>query len=220
MQRLANMLTSFEMPNRTPDEWAALDADIERENREREERDRLQRIMDAGIPPEFFDADDIMEEVRAWMESPTTGLLLQGKPGRGKTYQACAVLRKMADNGKVRFATFTDVKHDCKDCFDGKEREEAIIARYTLPYCLLLDDIGKEQATAWSMPILFEIVKKRGEKMRPTIITTNHTGQELLSKFTVDGDVTTANALLSRFSAYKIIKVKGEDRRKAMQYAF
>lgn len=214
MRSLASMLTSFRMPERTPEEWAAVEAEIEREEQENARREAVLRIMDSGIPPEFRGARDMLTEVGEWAGSPTAGLLFQGKSGRGKTYQACAALREMAKRGTVRFTTFSNVKHDCKDCFDGREREESVIARYVMPYCLLLDDVGKEQATAWSMPILFEIVKRRGESLKPTIVTTNHTGKELLSKFTVDGDSTTANALLSRFSAYRIVKMNGEDMRK------
>lgn len=173
----------------------------------------------AYIPLEFLDAHDIRDDVSNWVKNPTRGLLLQGESGRGKTYQACCALRELSDRGKVLFSTFTEIKRDAKDCFQGYRREAEAIAQYTLPYCLLIDDVGKEQMTAWNLPIFFEIIKKRGEKLRPTIITTNNNGHELLKKFTINGDRATADAILSRFSAYTIIKISGRDRRHEFNYS-
>lgn len=215
MTTLANMLTSFKIPERTPEEWAEWNAALEAEERESKRKEVHKRILNAHIPEEFINAFELEPEIEDWIKSkPTKGLLLQGLSGRGKTYQACAVLKRMANDGRVLFSTFTDIKHAAKDCFQGLQRESEAIAQYTVPYCLLIDDVGKEQITEWSLPIFFEIVKKRGEKLKPTIITTNNTGKQLLSKFTVNGDRTTADAILSRFSAYKIIKIEGDDRRK------
>lgn len=215
MDTLANMLTSFEKPDRTPEEWKAWDAEIEEELERMRKREVHRRILEAHIPEEFADASELLPDIEEWAESkPTKGLLLQGLSGRGKTYQACAVLKRMAADGRVLFSTFTDIKHSAKDCFQGYVRESDAIKEYTLPYCLLIDDVGKEQMTAWNLPIFFEIIKKRGERLRPTIITTNDSGKQLLDKFTVDGDRATADAILSRFSAYKIIRMDGEDRRK------
>lgn len=215
MNTLVNMLTSFKVPEKTPEEWEAWDAKLAAEEELQRQRDIQERIKAAHIPSEYMDAHDIMEEIAEWVDSnPTKGLLMQGLSGRGKTYQAVCALKRMAENNRVLFSTFTDIKHAAKDCFNGYQRESDAIAQYTVPYCLLIDDIGKEQMTPWSLPILFEIIKKRGERLKPTIITTNDTGKQLLDKFTVDGDRATADAILSRFSAYKIIKMEGADRRK------
>ena len=216
MDTLANMMTCFKIPEKTPEEWAAWDAELEAEEEENRNRETHKRILDAHIPSEFIDASELLPEIEIWLENkPTKGLLLQGLSGRGKTYQACAALKRMAWDGRVLFSTFTDIKHAAKDCFNGYQRESDAIAQYTAPYCLLIDDIGKEQMTPWSLPIFFEIIKKRGERLKPTIITTNDTGKQLLDKFTIDGDRATADAILSRFSTYKIIKMNDKDRRKA-----
>lgn len=216
MDTLANMMTSFKMPQKTPEEWAAWNAEIEAEEEQIKKKEVHKRILEAHIPSEFIGAFELLPEIEIWLESkPTKGLLLQGLSGRGKTYQACAALKHMAWDGRVLFSTFTDIKHAAKDCFNGYQRESDAIAQYTIPYCLLIDDVGKEQMTPWSLPIFFEIIKKRGERLKPTIITTNDAGKQLREKFTVDGDRATADAILSRFSAYKIIRIEGDDKRKA-----
>ena len=208
------MFGNFSIPERTREEWDEWNAMLEREEQERKRLEVAKRIESARIPLEYANATDLLPEVREWLESPTVGLLLTGESGRGKTYQACGALREMAKENRALFTTFDLIKHDCKDCFADYRRESDVITDYVFPHCLLIDDMGKEQATPWSLPIMFEIIKRRGEKLRPTIVTTNYTGKELMRRFTVDGDVTTAKALISRFSAYTIVPVKGEDRRK------
>lgn len=207
------MMTSFKIPEHTRDEWDAINEEVERYETEQEEREVLNRILRSGIPPEFKDANDIRKDVSEWVSSPTKGLLLQGEPGVGKTYQAFSALKEMARIGTINFCTFDDIKHACKACFDGYERESDVIARYTVPNCLVIDDIGKEHATSWLLPIMFEVIKKRGERLKHTIVTTNHTGKELREKFTVNDDYVTAKAMLSRLSEYRIIKINGKDRR-------
>lgn len=204
----------FKIPEKTPEEWAEWNAMLEREEQEKKEREAYQRFKDAHIPIEYENATDLLSDVKNWTDNPTIGLLLTGESGRGKTYQASGALKEITKKDRALFTTFDQIKHDCKDCFHDYRRESDVIRDYVFPYCLLIDDMGKEQMTAWSLPIMFEIIKKRGEKLRPTIITTNYSGKELQRRFTVDGDIVTAKALISRMSAYKIIKVEGDDRRK------
>lgn len=209
-----HMFSNLQIPEKTPEEWAEWDAMLEREEQEKKQREAYQRFKDAHIPSEYENATDILPDVQEWANNPTVGLLFTGESGRGKTYQASGALKEIAKKNRALFTTFDHIKHDCKDCFHDYRRESDVIRDYVFPYCLLIDDMGKEQMTSWSLPIMFEIIKKRGEKLRPTIITTNYSGKELQRRFTVDGDIVTAKALISRFSAYKIIKMEGEDRRK------
>lgn len=208
------MFGNFKVPDFTEEEWAERVAEFEKEEAEREEREALHRLKIANIPPEFANASEFLPEVEEWAKNPTVGLLMQGEAGRGKTYQAASALKEISKTDRVLFSTFDQIKHDCRDCFNNQLRESDVITSYVFPYCLLIDDMGKEQMTQWSLPIMFEIIKRRGEKLRPTIITTNYTGRELMKRLTVDGDVVTAKAFISRLSAYKIVKVEGNDRRK------
>lgn len=210
------MFGNFKIPEKTPEEWAEWNAMLEREEQEKKAQEAYQRLKDAHIPREYENATDLLPEVKEWAQNPTVGLLLTGESGRGKTYQASGALKEITRTNRALFTTFDEIKHDCKDCFKDYRRESDVIRDYVFPYCLLIDDMGKEQVTEWSLPILFEIIKKRGEKLRPTIITTNYSGKELQKRLTVNGEIVTAKALISRMSAYKIIKMDGKDRRKSI----
>lgn len=218
MQTLASMLehSIFQRPDFTPDE-------IKRMNREAAEfeqeelRKMIQtRISNANIPRGYINAKADDKDVLAWLQNPEYGLLLQGLPGRGKTYQAVGALMEMAKETTIRFTTFKQIIDECKASFDNAtESELSVISRCKNCGCLLIDDMGSERVTEWSLPIIFEIIDGRCANEKPTIITTNYTGEEIMSRLTLNGDQTRAKAIISRMYRYKSILIEGNDRRRA-----
>ena len=64
---------------------------------------------------------------------------------------------------------------------------------------LIVDDLGKEQCTEWSVSPLYSILNDRYEDMKPTIITTNYNAAELVRALPPKGgDGTNARAIISR----------------------
>ena len=212
MTKLASMLPSFSKPNLTPEQWAEIDRRAEENAKAEAEQKRRERLERSGVPLIYQEAKLALCEapVKSYKDG---SLLLQGKPGRGKTYSACAILMDRIDKHPVRFVTMEKLLRECKACFNGQDTEANVIGRYTGTRLLCLDDIGKERLTEWSLPIFFSIINERLENDRPTIITTNYTGAELMSCFTVNNDEQTAYAIVSRMSGYQRIVLEGEDRR-------
>ena len=134
--------------------------------------------------------------------------------GRGKTHQACLALMKQAENGTALFATFDDLLRECRATFNNQNTEEAVITRYSSVGMLCIDDMGKERVTEWSIPIIFAIIDKRYANMKPTIVTTQYRGEQLLQRLTVDGDSETARVIISRLTSYKRITIEGKDWRR------
>ena len=216
MQSLASMLRSFEPPRLTAEQMA----ENERLAREAEERERRQlvasRLRKSGVPSDFYGArlDQCDSRVRAWFSGDRgKGLLLQGEPGRGKTHAACACLIAEAERHMVRFTTMDALLRDVRATFAGMESERDVVSRFVNTRLLCLDDVGKERLTEWSMPIFFSIIDSRYANGKPTIVTTNYTGADLMRCFTVNGDVMTAKALVSRMAGYERIVLEGDDRR-------
>ena len=215
MQSLSSMLGSLTVPNRTPEEWAAIRRANEEEELERQEKERKRRIVEAQIPARFVKADlsTCKQEIRDWADSPTDGLLLQGPNRTGKTHSACAVLLHMAGTASIRFASMKDILDDCKASYTGSISERDVIAKYSSVGALCIDDMGKERLTEWSLPIVFAIFDKRYSNERPTIVTMNLTGRELFAKMVVGDDDQTARAVVSRMNLFTRVPFTEADRR-------
>lgn len=214
MQTLKSILSGsiFKMPDLTPEEWAETDARVRAWEQEQEREKAVQRFERAGIPERYKSASITEPAVAEWSADPTIGLLLQGKTGKGKTYQACGALIAALHGGRTaRFTTFDDLLRECKATFQNKDTENAVIGRYASTGMLCIDDMGKERLTEWSLPIVFAIVNKRYMAGKPTIITTQYSGKELLRRMTVNGDAETGRAVISRMTEYTRVFMDGKD---------
>lgn len=222
MPKVSDMLASFKLPNLTPEEWEANDREVDAWRAAEEERERAMRVVRSGIPERFRKSDVALcdDRVRVYASgSLGNGLLLQGTFGSGKTYAACAVMLSRLGEGAhgrpltARFVTMDDLLRECRATFNGYDTEEAVVDRYANAGVLCIDDLGKERLTEWSLPILFSIINRRYERSKPTIITTNYRGIDLLRCMTVNGDDTTAKAIISRMATYERIELDMTDRR-------
>ena len=64
---------------------------------------------------------------------------------------------------------------------------------------LIIDDLGKEQCSDWSMTTLYAILNDRYEDMKPTIVTTNYSADDLVKALTPRGyDDSKIVAIISR----------------------
>ena len=64
---------------------------------------------------------------------------------------------------------------------------------------LIIDDLGKERCSEWSMSTLYSILNDRYEDMKPTIVTTNYNTDDLVEALTPKGaDNTKIGAIVSR----------------------
>ena len=130
------------------------------------------------------------------------GLYLEGTCGTGKTHLAVAISLELISRGiPVVCKTSIDLLADIKRSYeqDSTVSEEDVLSAYKGADLLVIDDLGKERATEWSVPILYRIINDRYEAMLPTIITTNYNSDVLTEKLTVKGDRETADAIVSRF---------------------
>ena len=129
------------------------------------------------------------------------GLYIEGTYGTGKTHLAAAIALQLIGCGvPVVCKTSGDLLADIKEAFDsGDATEYEILKAYKTVDLLIVDDLGKEQCTEWSVSTLYAILNDRYEDMKPTIITTNYNADELVRALTPKGgDGTKARAIISR----------------------
>lgn len=147
-----------------------------------------------------------VEFARHIMLRQPASLFIAGDIGTGKTFLASCLARDLIRRGReVKWANVGDFFRTIKRAFlpNSKESEGEIMACYTKPPILVLDDLGKERPTEWGAEQLFALINARYDKARALIVTTNYGGEELIRRLTpraADGiaDDTTARAIVDR----------------------
>ena len=141
--------------------------------------------------------------------------------GCGTIGIAAAIALQLINEGvPVICKTSTDMLLDIKKTFErGDISESAVLGIYKSADLLIIDDLGKEQCSDWSMSILYSILNERYEDMKPTIITTNYSAEDLIRALTPKGyDDTKIVAIISRLrETSTVITMAWEDYRTAQE---
>ena len=174
-----------------------------------------ERAVKAGVPKRYLDF--AIDLTRIHDLEVGRGIYICGAQGSHKTTTACSMLRGwLRDNrfGIARFTRATSMLNELKDSIGSREPVESIMARYASCDLLLVDDLGKEAATAREVSFLWELFDRRyGEKV-PTIVTTQHRPNELAQHLGDGSCPETALSIVSRFrETYAVIDMGDNDLR-------
>ena len=112
------------------------------------------------------------------MKSESTGLLLWGDVGTGKTFIAACIANALIEKGvSVLMTNFSKILNSLSAMFDV-DRNNFIESfnRYSL---LIIDDLGIERNSEFALEQVFNVIDSRYRSKKPLIITTNLTLDEL-----------------------------------------
>ncbi len=126
----------------------------------------------------------------AYHKARGDGLYIEGTNGTGgkHTFAAAIALQLIGEGIPVICKTSSDLLMDIKRTFDGGATNEAqILDIYKRVELLIIDDLGKEQCSDWSMSTLYSILNDRYEDMKPVIVTTNYNADQLAAALTPKG---------------------------------
>lgn len=171
----------------------------EREKQEQERRDfesRMERLRRDGITdPAYlqytFAQDDnrnpkvsdvCLRYVENWaeMKAQNIGILFYGDVGTGKSFLACAIANALLERlVSVSVTNFPRILNSLQGSFDD-ERQKRIdrLQHYSL---LVIDDLGVERDTSYSVEQVYNVVDTRARSGKPVIITTNLSLKDLES---------------------------------------
>lgn len=171
----------------------------ERQRQERQEQIR-ELLASSGVPPRYLDCS--LENYTGWQPANRPTALL-GPCGTGKTHLAVGYLRQwVLEHGAgsawfQRAGTLVRLLRQCCSDF-ACESEESLVGRLGQEYrFLVLDDLGAEAITDFTLQGLYDILDMRYAYDLPTIITSNLDvgrlagayGDRFVSRLIVMGDV-------------------------------
>lgn len=156
------------------------------------------------------------------------GLYIVGGTGTGKTHLAwCVVLGYLENhvrpNGtgyyfskKVCLVTVSDLMDDIKGAFNDERSATEVLGRYSKYDLLVLDDLGKEVPTDWVRSKLFQIVNRRYNDRKATVVTSQYRPDQFVARMGARGR-DDAVAIRSRLAEMcYLVEMEGRDRRSAI----
>jgi DNA replication protein DnaC len=199
-------------------------AEADETDRKRQQREAAARaaarietlLQRSGIPQRFKDRDfdgyqaETEGQARAlriarsyadqWPEMRRRGtcLIFSGEPGTGKTHLACAIANAVIrQGGAALFITVGDAMRSIKRAYDRDAgiSESDAIETLVGPDLLILDEVGADYGTEHSKALLFDLLNKRYEQVRPTLVLTNldaaslreYFGERVMDRLREDG---------------------------------
>jgi DNA replication protein DnaC len=167
-----------------------------------------------SCPVRFKDAtpDKMDKKVQALFDKISIysdSIYLHGNIGAGKTYAAYAIAKLLYVNKiDVKIRNYIDMLNEIKKSFNTEYSDDVINSLLFENKVLILDDLGSEKLTDWSVEILYRLINRRYENIMPLIIVSNLTLKELSKKY---GDRITSR--ITEMVGDNIIKFTGKDRR-------
>jgi len=165
----------------------------------------------SGVPLLYRNARKKDFTEKQWfLAEKALSIAILGKNGVGKSHMAAAWMAHWIwyiPGIKTEWISAPKLLSDFRDSYnrDARTSEKQVIKKYTNDCDLLvLDDLGAEKITDWSLSALYIILSDRIEMCLRTCVTTNLTMEQILNY---------EPRIASRLMAFTRIKLEGDDQR-------
>ena len=162
-----------------------------------------------GISPRDIMADTFLhcKNYAANFSAQSTSLLFTGNTGLGKTFLSGCIARTVAEKGfSVIYDTAIQIISDYENVRFGDNSEESrrTLNKYTACDLLIIDDLGTEMVTQFTISALYQVINTRLLQGKQTIVSTNLDPHGIRSRYSPQ----IASRLLGDF---ELITFLGED---------
>ena len=142
---------------------------------------------ESGISPRAK-AESILKNCKRYASkftSKSPSILFMGGTGLGKTHLSLAIANAVIDHGySVEYGTAQNILNDLSnENFGRTDRLKYTEERILECDLLIIDDLGTEFKTSYSVACLYNIINTRLAAKLPTIISTNFSQKELEEKY-------------------------------------
>ena len=165
-------------------------------------------------PPQYRDRaqsnlDICKDYAKSFSAKEDESLLFIGKTGLGKTHLSTAIAKKIIENGyyvvyvssQTMISDFSSLKFG-----QGQEDEDSPTAKYFDADLLIIDDMGTELNTPYSVSVIYNVINTRLCRDKAMIISTNLSATELKNTY--------ADRITSRlFGNFSLLFFEGQDNR-------
>ena len=170
----------------------------------REKQDRLERLfknslMDSKFRKETFKKWDRSKGSRTYYDigikycknfkeirTEGLGMMLQGRPGNGKTYLSNCIANYLLDTfTPVISISINNLLDRIRQTYNkwGQEGETELIKSITKADLIILDDLGTENPTDWAISKVYSIIDAIYRAKKCLIVSTNYTLQQLREQY-------------------------------------
>lgn len=141
--------------------------------------------------------------------TPQSGnLLFSGATGLGKTFLSACIARQVADRGfSVVYETAIRMFADFEAEKFGGEEQRGLTHKYLACDLLIIDDIGTEMTTQFTISAMYNIIDTRLMDGKATVISTNLVPEAIEGRYSPQ----IASRILG---TYRLIKFAGSDIRR------
>lgn len=158
------------------------------------------------------------------LETCQDSLFLYGVPGCGKTMLSVLIGKAYLQMGKtVAFQDVVSLLADLQSTFNDKSKAGQywqIMERCKRCDLLILDDMGAEKISEWTVKMMQELINARYNAKKPLIMTSNYEPDELLVEFSRK-DKVQAGRIASRLKEMAYFVCAGnKDRRPSKAISF
>lgn len=151
------------------------------------------------------------------------GFLLMGPSGVGKTHLAVAAISELTLRKGIKclFKDFFLLLSELRQAYTEGRSENEVLHPLVETEVLVIDELGKGKSNEWELGILDQLISKRYNSNKKTLITSNYVSRDYIRKNSLTTEILenrVGERIASRlFEMCRFLLIEGSDYRKQIR---